>query len=78
MSNDFFSFVLYLTGISKLYVVGQIVGYIRINSPIKFLNKTLNKLTSEIFYFDSIKALVQSCNFLLWQIFKVFKISIVL
>lgn len=59
-------------------MVGQVVGYITIKSTTKFLNKTLNKFISEIFNFDSIKAVLQSCNFLLWQIFKVFKISIVL
>lgn len=69
---------LFLTGIPKLYLIGQIVGCITIKSMIKFLNKTLNKFISEIFNFDSIKAVIQSCNFLLWQIFKVFKISIVL
>lgn len=72
-----FCFFLFLTGISKLSVVGQIVVYIT-KSMTKFLNKILNKFISEIFNFDSIKAVAQSCNFLLWQIFKVFKISIVL
>lgn len=74
MSNYSFS----LIGISELYVVGQIVGSVRINSLTKSLNKTLSKFISEIFYCDSIKAAVQWCNFLLWQIVKVFKISIVL
>lgn len=58
-------------------MVGQIVGYIT-KSITKILDRTLNKFISEIFNFDSTKAVVQSCNFLLWQIFKVFKISIVL
>lgn len=54
----------------------HIVEYIGINSPIRFffLNNTLNKPISEIFYLESLKTVVQSCNFLLWQIFKVFKI----
>lgn len=72
-----FLLVLSVTGTPKLRVVGQIVGCMRINLLIKFLSNPLNKFISEMFYFAPTKALVQSCNFLLWQIFKVFQISIV-